>query len=165
MLYVTTIGEREFLVDIVDENQVLVDGKPYQVDFIPIEDQPIFSLLVDNKSYEGYVYPAEKAWQVLIYGRSYPVLVEQEMERRLRMASGSRVSKKGELHLKAPMPGLIVAVPVEEGQEVEKGQVLVLLESMKMQNELKAPRAGVITRLRTHAGERVEQNQTLLSLH
>lgn len=165
MLYVASIGEREFLVEIIDENHVLVDGKPYQVDFEPIKDQPIYSLLVDGHSYEGFVYPAEKAWQVLLYGRSYPVLVEQEMERRLRMASGSRVSEKAEIHIKAPMPGLVVAVPIKEGQEVERGQVLILLESMKMQNELRAPRSGAISRLLTQAGERVEQNQTLLSIH
>lgn len=164
MLYVTTIGEREFLVEIIDQNTVSVNGQVYRVDFEPIEDQPIYSLLVDGRSYEGYVYPAEKAWQILLYGRSYTVLVEQEMERRLRMASGSRIVEKGEVHIRAPMPGLIVALPVEEGQEVEKGQVLLLLESMKMQNELKAPRAGTVSRIRTRPGARVEQNQTLLSI-
>ncbi|MDD2923134.1 MAG: acetyl-CoA carboxylase biotin carboxyl carrier protein subunit, partial [Anaerolineales bacterium] len=62
-------------------------------------------------------------------------------------------------------PGLIVAVPVEEGHEVKKGQVLLILESMKMQNELKAPRDGVMGRIRVKAGESVEQKQTLLSMH
>jgi biotin carboxyl carrier protein len=62
------------------------------------------------------------------------------------------------------MPGLIVAIPVEEGQEVKKGQVLVILESMKMQNELKSPREGTVTRLRVKAGDRVEQKATLLSV-
>ena len=58
-----------------------------------------------------------------------------------------------------------VAVPVTEGEEVEKGQVLVILESMKMQNELKAPRAGKVSRVRVKGGESVEQKQTLLTIH
>jgi propionyl-CoA carboxylase alpha chain len=62
------------------------------------------------------------------------------------------------------MPGLVVAIPVEEGQEVKKGQVLVILESMKMQNELKSPRDGRVHRIKAKAGESVEQKQTLLSL-
>jgi biotin carboxyl carrier protein len=53
---------------------------------------------------------------------------------------------------------------VKDGQTVKKGEVLVVLESMKMQNELKAPRAGVVTRLRVKAGDSVEQHQTMLTL-
>jgi biotin carboxyl carrier protein len=63
------------------------------------------------------------------------------------------------------MPGLVVAVLIEEGQEVKKGQVMLILESMKMQNELKAPRDGTMGRVRVKAGESVEQKQTLLSVH
>jgi biotin carboxyl carrier protein len=62
------------------------------------------------------------------------------------------------------MPGLVVAIPVVEGQEIKKGQVILILESMKMQNEIKAPRDGVIGRIRVKAGESVEQKQTLLSV-
>jgi biotin carboxyl carrier protein len=164
MRYVTTIGEREFLVEIMDERHVLLDGRPFEVDFEQIVDQPIYSMLLDGKSYEAYVYPADKSWQVLLYGRSYPVLVEQEMERRLRMASSGGVSEKAEYHLKSPMPGLVIGVSVKDGQTVKKGEVLVVLESMKMQNELKAPRAGVVTRLRVKAGDSVEQHQTMLTL-
>ena len=64
----------------------------------------------------------------------------------------------------APMPGLVVAVPVEEGQEVQKGEDLIILESMKMQNELKAPRDGTISRIRVGPGDSVDQNQVLLTL-
>ena len=91
--------------------------------------------------------------------------MEDEREKRLRVAAGGGASEGGEYLMKAPMPGLVVAISIEEGQDVEKGQVLVILESMKMQNELKAPRAGKIGRIRVKAGESVEQKQTLLSIH
>lgn len=164
MKYVTTIGEREFVVEIVDEDHVIVDGKSYQVDFDSIGDQPVHSMLVDGKSYEAYVYPSNGNWHVLLRGTLYRATVEDEREKRLRAASGSRVTEQGEFHLKAPMPGLVVAIPVTVGQEVEKGDVLVILESMKMQNELKSPNAGVVSRVRVEAGDNVEQRQTLLSI-
>ena len=66
--------------------------------------------------------------------------------------------------LSAPMHGLVVDVPVHEGDQVTKGQTLVVLESMKMQNEIKAPRDGVVGRIRVKPGESVEQKQTLLSV-
>jgi biotin carboxyl carrier protein len=62
------------------------------------------------------------------------------------------------------MPGLVIAIPVSEGQQVQKGDILVVLESMKMQNELKSPSAGKVSRLRVEAGDSVEQHQTLLSV-
>jgi biotin carboxyl carrier protein len=62
------------------------------------------------------------------------------------------------------MPGLVVTVPVSEGQTVDLGDVLLILESMKMQNELKSPRAGKISRVRVKPGDSVEHRDTLLSV-
>ena len=58
----------------------------------------------------------------------------------------------------------LVAIPVTEGQAITQGQVLLVLESMKMQNELKAPRDGTVSRIRVKVGETVEQKQTLLNV-
>ena len=164
MKYITTIGEKQFLVEIIDDRHVSVDGKVYEVDFESVSGQPVYSLIVDGKSHESYVAPGEQDWQVLLRGRLYPVAVVDEREMRLRAAAGIGVAETGEFLLKAPMPGLVVAIPVEEGQEVKKGQVLLILESMKMQNELKAPRDGRIHRIKVKTGETVEQKQTLLSV-
>ena len=165
MKYVTTVGEREFLVEIIDERHVSIDGKTYEVDFVSVSGQPVYSLIADGKSHEAYVRESDEGWQVLLRGRLYPVRVEDEREKRLRAAAGGGVAETGEFHLKAPMPGLVVAIPVEEGQQVKKGQVLLILESMKMQNELKSPRDGTVSRIKVRAGESVEQKQPLLSVH
>jgi biotin carboxyl carrier protein len=164
MRYITTIGEREFTIDVVDDHHVSVDGTLYTINFESVADQPVYSLLVDGYSYEAYVYPDEEDWQVLMYGSLYPARVEDEREKRLRAQSGGRITDRGEFQLRAPMPGLVVAVPVGEGQPVSKGDVLVVLESMKMQNELKSPKDGTVSRLRVAAGDSVEQKQTLLSV-
>jgi biotin carboxyl carrier protein len=164
MRYITTIEGKQFLVEIIDDKHVSVDGKIYEVDFESVSGQPVYSLIVDGKSHEGYVAQAEDQWQVLLRGRLYPISVEDEREKRLRSAAGGGVAETGEFHLRAPMPGLVVAIPVEEGQEVKRGQVLLILESMKMQNELKTPRDGTIGRVRVKGGDTVEQKQILLSV-
>ncbi len=164
MKYITTIDGKQFTVEIIDEKHVSVDGKIYEIDFESVAGQPVYSLIVDGRSHESYIYQDDDNWQVLIRGRLYPVTVEDEREKRLRAAAGGGVVETGEFHLRAPMPGLVVTIPVEEGQPVKKGQVILILESMKMQNELKAPRDGTIGRIRVRAGETVEQKQTLLSM-
>lgn len=164
MKYITTVGDKQFLIEIIDDRHVSVDGKVYEVDFESVSGQPVYSLIVDGKSHESYVAQVDDIWQVLMRGRLYPVSVEDEREQRLRAAAGGGVAETGEFHLKSPMPGLVVTIPVSEGQEVKKGQVLLILESMKMQNELKSPRDGKVNRIKVKAGESVEQRQTLLSV-
>jgi biotin carboxyl carrier protein len=162
--YIATIGEREFLVDILDDQHVQVDGQTFEVDFSSIDEQPVISLLIDSRSIEAYVFPEGKGWQVIFQGNAFSALIEEEMEKTLRIASGSQVSEAIEYQLRSPMPGLVIAIEVSQGQEVQKGDVLIILESMKMQNELKAPRAGQVTRLRVKPGDGVEQHQVMLTL-
>lgn len=165
MKYVTTIDSKEFQIEVVDERHVRVNDRLLTVNFESVSGQPVYSLILEGKSFETYVYPGEEDWQVLLRGHLFQVKVEDEREKRLRAAAGGGVAEGGEFKLKAPMPGLVVSVPVSEGEEIKKGQVLVILESMKMQNELKAPRDGKVDRIRVKAGESVEQKQTLLSVH
>jgi biotin carboxyl carrier protein len=164
MKYITTVEGKEFIIEVVDDHHIILNGKPMQVDFVNVSGQPVYSMIVDGRSYEAYINDVDDEWQVLLRGRQYPARVEDEREKRLRAASGEGVSESGEFQLKAPMPGLVVTVPVSEGQEVVKGQVLLVLESMKMQNELKAPRNGVIGRIKVKPGESVEQKQALMAV-
>jgi len=165
MKYITTIDNREFEIEVVDEHHVRIGERMLQVDFESVSGQPVFSLILDGRSYESFVYQGEEDWEILLRGRQYQVKIEDEREKRLKAAAGGGIAASGEFHLKAPMPGLVVAVLVEESEAVKKGQVILILESMKMQNELKSPRDGTLGRIRVKAGESVEQKQTLLSIH
>jgi biotin carboxyl carrier protein len=164
MKYIAMIDDREYHVEILDDDKVSLDGVTYDVDFESIGGQPVYSLLINGRSFEAHIVAGEDAWKVMLQGTLHTIKVEDERERRLRAAGGGRVAEKGDFHLKAPMPGLVVAVPVEEGEEVAEGDTLVILESMKMQNELRSPRAGVVTRVRVGAGDSVDQKQTMLSV-
>ncbi len=163
MRYIAEIDGMEFPVEILDDNHIRFGEEVIEVDLAVVSGQPLFSLLMNGESYEGYVYPDEDIWQVLLLGQFYSVRVTDEREKRLR-APQITPSISSEFTLKAPMPGLIISVLVEEGMEVLKGQILLILESMKMQNELRAPRSGTINRLRVKNGESVGQKQALLTI-
>lgn len=163
MKYIAEIDGMEFPVEILDEHHVRFGEEIIDVDLAAVSGQPLYSLLVNGESYEGYIYPDEDTWQVLLLGQFYSVQVTDERERRLR-TSALGTTTTSEFSLRAPMPGLIVSIQVEEGQQVEKGHILVILESMKMQNELRSPRSGKISRLRVKSGDSVEQKQILLSV-
>jgi len=164
MKYLTTVDEQAFEIEVKSEREILVNGERVEVDFQSVAGEPVYSLIVDGRSHEAYVYPEQNGLSVLMVGRLYQVTVEDERQRRLREATGGLALSSGDFQLKAPMPGLVVAIPVEAGQEVERGAILVILESMKMQNELKAPRQGSVTQVRIRPGDRVDQGQVLVTL-
>lgn len=165
MKYITTVGENEYEIEILGPRQVSIDGKTYEIDLESLPGQPVHSLLVNGRSYMGHVYQSDEGdLNVLLRGTLYQAQVEDEREKRLKAAAGGGVAESGEFVLKSPMPGLVVDIPVEEGAEISKGDVLLILESMKMQNELKSPRDGVVARVMVETGDSVEQKQTMLTV-
>ncbi|NWJ98178.1 MAG: acetyl-CoA carboxylase biotin carboxyl carrier protein subunit [Chloroflexi bacterium] len=90
--------------------------------------------------------------------------VETERQHRLSALAPRDNLLAGELVVKAPMPGLVTTIAVEIGQIVAKGDRLMVLEAMKMENELRSPKAGTVKTIHIEAGQTVEQNRPLLVL-
>ncbi len=162
MRYEVTVNDQKYVVEVNQNGQITIDGQVVLVEFSRIGDSGLHLLLVDNESFEGLVEEHEDIWQVLFRGDLYEVQVADERAQLMRARARMPVPDSGELPIKAPMPGLVVNVPVEIGQEVSKGDNLVILESMKMENELKAPRNGRVERINIKVGSSVEQYQTLV---
>ncbi len=163
-VYIATVNGQEYRVEILDDGRVAVNDRVYEVDFQSINGQPLYSLLVSGHSYEAIVAFVDDAWEVFIKGVLYRVRVEDERESRLRAQAEQDVGSHTLLQIKSPMPGLVVDVQVEPGQEVEKNQVLLLLESMKMQNEIRAPRKGTVMGVYVEPGQSVEQGRLLVEI-
>ncbi len=162
MRYLTVVGDRTYTVDIDREGQVVIDGTVRPLDMRPVGQEGLYSLLVENESFEVLVEASEDGYRVLIGDTLYQVRVVDERARRLAEAAGALTASAGEATIKSPMPGLIVAVPVQPGDTVKKGQVVAVLESMKMENELRAPRDGKVAAVKVEPRQAVEQNQVLL---
>lgn len=162
MKYAVTVGENTYMIEVNEEGKVTLDGQEVQVDFSRIGETGLCLLLVNHESFEGLVEQGDEVWHVLFRGDLYEVQVADERAQLMRARAGMAVPDTGELPIKAPMPGMVVAVLVEAGQEVEKGQNLIILESMKMENELKAPRAGKVDRVHIKRGDSVDQGQPLV---
>lgn len=163
MKYLTTVNGEQYEVEILGDGLVLVNGEERLVDFKSMGQHAIYSLIIDHQSFEAVVEQRDGIYHVLIHGDMYEIEVTDERRQRLAR-SGGGFEVTGEVVIKSPMPGLIVNVSVEPGQEVKKGQTVVILESMKMENELKAPRDGVIGRIDVKKGDSVEQNKILVTI-
>lgn len=162
--YFAEIEGIEYQIEIISDSEVVINGTPHTIDYEPLKAGSSCSLLVDGMSFEPNTFPENGGWEILLGGRRFSVKVEDERDRRLRLASGQTVLEKGRIVLYSPMPGLVIDIPVKEGDQVEEGDVLVILESMKMQNELRAPRAGKISRIQAAINDNVERKEALLTL-
>ena len=162
MKYTAVIGERLFDIEIEPNNSVVINGEPHSFDFKGIEDLSLYSLLIDNKSWEVLVQRSGDEYRISIEDELVLVTVYDERTRKIQQGLGKATGPAGELTLKAPMPGLVREVMAQAGQEIKSGQGLVILEAMKMENELRSPRAGSIKEVRVKPGDRVDLGQALL---
>ncbi len=162
MKYVTIVDDKTFSIEVVQADHLLVNGEPYQIDLQLLGEGGMLSLLLNNRSIEAAIEEKEGWWEVLLEGELYTVRVQDERLVLLNQAQGKSSSVHGEVTIKAPMPGIIVRVPMPVGSAVNKGATVVILESMKMENELKAPRAGVVKRVLVEGGMSVEKGQPLV---
>ncbi len=164
MKYQTIVNGKTYEVEINEDGRLLVNGEERELDFRVLREGELYSMLLDNCSFEAVVDQRDDVLNVLMNGNLYEVKVTDDRSRRLSSAFMHFGDMSGEVHIRAPMPGLIVRIPVEEGQQVSKGETLIILESMKMENELKAPRDGTVHRLNVAVGASVEQNKVLVTI-
>jgi biotin carboxyl carrier protein len=164
MAFVAKLGEQTYTVEIeetgkglyrvsVDGNEFFVDGKK--------TGRTNYSLIVDNRSFEIEVDNAEDEYRVLVDGRNYHVnLVD---ERRVRVGGvQSDLQLQGRQRVSVPMPGKVIEVLVSEGDSVEKGQGLVIVEAMKMENEVRSPITGEVKEIKVKPGDAVEGGAVLI---
>lgn len=162
MKYIARVDDHEYLVDVGSDNTITINGRSYRLDMQSIGDQQIYSMLLSDHSYEVFVNRIESGYDVNVAGERHEIVVEDEYTRRIQGIGGKTRGPKGDAQLKAPMPGMVVAIKAKEGDVVKSGQGLVILEAMKMENELRAPWGGTIKQIRITAGQKVDQGQLLM---
>lgn len=162
MKYTANINEQAYTIEIGANNAIIINGEPHHADFRSIEGTTLFSLLLDNVSWEVLVERSGDEYRVLIDGKLHIVQVQDERERKLAKAASKTAGATGDAIIKAPMPGLVRAITANVGDAVAAKQGIVILEAMKMENELRVPRAGVVKEIRVKPGDKVEQGQVLV---
>lgn len=183
MRYVATIGERSYAIGLQEDShqrEVTLGDNHFLADWRPVGNAAVsagkdeseqaghFSLLIGDHSFDVYVQPvaaededgASHIFEVYVSGQVYRVRLADERARALAsIAGGAHTS--GDVNIRAPMPGLVSNVLVEEGVEVQRGQAVIVLEAMKMENDLVSPRAGIVKSLRVGKGQTVNQGDLL----
>ncbi len=159
MIKATINGKKEFSVG---DNEL--NGNAVEWDIIEVRDNT-FHILKDNKSYNATLISfnaEEKTMVINVNGNDYEISIKDKYDLLLQQLGITAKSASAVQSIKAPMPGLIINVVAKEGDEVKKGDTLLILEAMKMENVLKSPRDGVIKKVKAELKQTVEKNQVLI---
>jgi len=124
-----------------------------------------YHLLEDHQSYQGEIVDSNfnnRAYAVKVNGTVYDVSVENKLDQLIKNMGFSTGSSKNVKLIKAPMPGVVLSVNVEVGQEVVEDEPLLVLEAMKMESSLVSPSSGVVKNILVANGNTVEKGQLLI---
>jgi biotin carboxyl carrier protein len=180
MPYLATVNKHHYRIETHEEQQsVTLDGVVHALDWRQLAPLAAdakgnvgvgghYSLLINGASFDIFarriIKPDEQdsqTYEVQIAGHRFEVKVEDERARLLAgLVKGSGTGGMASVY--APMPGLVVGVPVEIGQNVNAGQPVLILEAMKMENDLTAPISGIVKEVHARKGQAVEQGAMLV---
>jgi biotin carboxyl carrier protein len=160
-------GEREETIEVAQQGpglyQVKIGGELHLVDAFK-HDYGTLSLIVDTASYTAMLDErGSTRVNVRVMDSVFPLEILDEKKLRMRRAA-SKLTVEGKQTLTSPMPGKVVKVLVQPGDEVKEGQGLVVVEAMKMENEMKAPKDGKVVEVHVKEGQAVEGNAKLCAV-
>ncbi len=139
--------------------RVILDGHPVDANVVKVAASSV-SILLDGQSFEVHVTPALEGKLKLQSGpQEFTAEVHDPRAWRGRKQGG--LEAEGRQQVLAPMPGKVIRLLVKEGETVQAGQGLIVIEAMKMQNEVRSPKSGKVERLLTKEGQTVNVGEVL----
>lgn len=165
-MYTVSVDEKEYKIefDNSEAKKGKINNNDFEMDTVSSQEG-VFHLLKDNKSYNIEIISSDtkkKKFEILINGDFYSVDVKDETDLLLAEMGFDALADVVEAEMKAPMPGLVIDVLVKVGDEIKKGDPLLVLEAMKMENTLKSVREGVIKAVKCKKQDVVVKGAVLL---
>jgi pyruvate carboxylase subunit B len=165
MKYTVTVNGTDIVVELDGDNARAGDSS-VRARLSDIDGGPERVLTLGDEVHRVFVRPGETRGKYTLWidGFRFDVEALDERSRAIRELSAATAAPKGPAPLVAPMPGMIVRVNVAEGDVIQAGQGLVVMEAMKMENELRATSGGAVRRVLVAPGTAVEKGTLLLEM-
>ena len=165
MKYVVEVRGERIVVEL-DGDLVRVNGEQVSAHLADVEGTPVRLVTIGDEMHRVVARRVgdRGRYALSLDGYRYEVEALGERTRAIRDLSAASAASSGPAPLVAPMPGLVVRVNVEPGDQVRAGQPLVVMEAMKMENELRSPAAGTVRSVPARVGSAVEKGALLVEL-
>jgi biotin carboxyl carrier protein len=167
MYSITVNGKSTFKTDVALAGSVFsgsLNGSPVTGDLIKINNNQLH-MIYNNRSYTVEIIKfvkEEKSIVVRVNSAKFTISLKDKYDELLHTLGLDNLNVKKVNEIKAPMPGMVLNILVAEGDTVKKGDPLIVLEAMKMENILKSPTEGIIKKISARKGSPVEKNELLI---
>lgn len=166
---ILTINNKEFKAkfDKNDEAAVSINERPFSIELMKEYDNNIFSFAVDQKLVQVEFELSDSDNLIINYeGLSYEVDISNETKKLLEkfLIQSGAAAGGGAGTIKSPMPGMVVKILYMEGMPVSKGDNIIIIEAMKMENAIKAPVTGTVKKIHVSEGNAVEKDALLIEI-
>ncbi|MEJ5286137.1 MAG: hypothetical protein CH6_4405 [Candidatus Kapaibacterium sp.] len=165
--YFVKVDDKEFQATFVNnETEISIGDEVFKVEKIKEHAPGVYTFKVNDRIYTFELIEKENgSRQILLDGVTFDIEVLDELLMLLRsFASKDDDEHKGLIKIKAPMPGLVVKLLGEEGAKISKGEKVVIIEAMKMENALVSPINGTIQKIYVKEGQTVEKDAVLVEI-
>ena len=159
-----TVNDNVFEIS-SSNDEIVLNGETFDWDIERVSESR-FHIIKNNKSYSAEIVNFDednKIMSVKINNNLYEIAIKSKLDKLLEKLGMDNLDSQAANDIKAPMPGLILDIMVKIGDEVKKGDSVLILEAMKMENVLKSPADGVISGIQVEKGQSVEKNSILIS--
>lgn len=163
--YIVSNEEKSKEIKIIDDQSIMIDGVKKNYTLLEIGNNK-YLLKIDNKLYESFLISSvNSSFEIAVNQKSYKVNVLTALQdKALKLIQQNNPNKNKQTQIKSPMPGLVLKINKIIGDKVRKGETVMVLEAMKMENEIKSPTDGEISELYIKAGQPIEKNFLLFSV-
>lgn len=164
-MYQVKVNNKFDFVVKTENKQLKLNDQLIELDQVKLNENSSH-VLYQNKSYLIEVVELikeDKTAIVKVNSNIYNINIEDQYDQLLKQLGMDNLAASKILQVKAPMPGLVLNVLVTEGDEIKKGDNLLVLEAMKMENMIKSPTDGVIKKIEIKQGNKVEKNELLIT--
>ncbi len=163
-LYALSGEGRKFEFSLPLRNVIKVNGREYTVELREDQKYGVHVLWKNRRYPVEIVRVRQNRYEILFNDISHEFTVETPISMQRRKVLKTGRGKIGTVAIRAPMPGKIIDVLVRENSEATRGEALVILEAMKMQNEIQSPVNGTVVRIAVRAGQNVMKDDILAEL-
>lgn len=158
---------KENTIDVTfDKGKISLNGQETHIDLVNVSSER-YHVIQNNQSYNLEVLEADlanKRFRIKVNEQVFQLSLEDELDQQLRKMGMSKSASDKVDKVLAPMPGLVLQILAAPGQEVKKGDSLVILEAMKMENIIKSAGTGVVKSILVKQKDAVEKNQVLIEM-
>ncbi|MES2618592.1 MAG: biotin/lipoyl-containing protein [Bacteroidota bacterium] len=159
------LGSTTTDVDLSKE-KVVLNGKEHVLDLLPLNNGKHLHILYNNHSYfiEVIAFDKEsKTYTLGFDGKTYQIGIKDKFDQLLHSMGLDQLKTSKVNDVKAPMPGLVLSIKTTIGESVKKGDPILILEAMKMENVIKSPSDGVVKHINVSEKQAVDKNQILIT--